>query len=292
MRNGSVIGRPMRAGPQPPPLASVSLLVRERSSRDGRLAGIAALLGLAVAGAAIAPALVSGQAQGPPTVTAGAADRLHVDSARLRGSVDPNGSATTYHFEYGPTAAYGSQTPVRSAGAGTSPVAVSATADGLDPGSTYHYRLVASGPGGTGRSADRVLQTLDPRIRGRYSVTIRITAGGKPFGQRRGKRAHRRYRFRARCEVSRCASLRLVRGGKRGKFGSRLRRRDGPRWSGIERYRGRCDNGLRFRTRNRIKLRPAALHGDRAAVVTGRMKIRAKGCIHGKERATFRGEAR
>jgi hypothetical protein len=83
-----------------------------------------------------------------------------------------------------------------------------------------------------------------------------------------------------------------VRGAKRGKLISKLHRGEGPSWSGIERYRGRCDNGLRFRSRNRIKLRAVGLQGDRADAIAGRMKIRAKGCVHGKERATLRGELR
>lgn len=84
---------------------------------------------------------------GTPTSTSG--------GATLNGSVNPNGVASAYHFEYGPTANYGSQTPPQNAGAGTSAVSVSAAISGLTAGATYHYRLVAVGPGNAvGAGAD------------------------------------------------------------------------------------------------------------------------------------------
>ncbi|HVR04532.1 MAG TPA: hypothetical protein VMS02_00735, partial [Solirubrobacteraceae bacterium] len=50
---------------------------------------------------------------------------------------------TTYYFQYGPTTAYGSQTALGSAGAGTGAVHVSAAVTGLAPLAVYHYRLIA-----------------------------------------------------------------------------------------------------------------------------------------------------
>jgi len=41
------------------------------------------------------------------------------DSATLNGTVNPQGSPTTYHFEYGTSTAYGSATPQRLAGSDT-----------------------------------------------------------------------------------------------------------------------------------------------------------------------------
>ncbi|HEX8770595.1 MAG TPA: hypothetical protein VF711_07500, partial [Acidimicrobiales bacterium] len=78
--------------------------------------------------------------------------------ATLEGGVDPKGNAATWHFEYGTTDAYG-----QTAGSGTvSPGtngAVSADIAGLTPGTTYHYRLVASNAGGTAESIDRTFTT-------------------------------------------------------------------------------------------------------------------------------------
>ena len=93
----------------------------------------------------------------PPTVSTGAATNVTPTSAQINGSVNANGISTTYHFEYGPTASYGSATQSAAAGSGTSPVSVSATLSGLRSGAVYHYRLVAASAGGTVNGADRSL---------------------------------------------------------------------------------------------------------------------------------------
>ena len=98
----------------------------------------------------------------PPAVETGAATSITTTSAVLTGTVDPNASATTYRFEYGTTAAYGNSTPVTSAGAGDDPLAVSSQLQNLDPGVTYHYRLVATSPVGTSVGADRTFTTAVP----------------------------------------------------------------------------------------------------------------------------------
>jgi hypothetical protein len=81
-----------------------------------------------------------------PTATTGSASTT-ANSATLNGSVNPNGVTSSYYFEYGPTANYGSQTPPQNAGSGSGSVSVSASVSGLTQGTTYHYRLVAVGPG-------------------------------------------------------------------------------------------------------------------------------------------------
>ena len=67
--------------------------------------------------------------------------------------------ATTYHFDYGPTAAYGSSTPEVAAGDGHSAVAASAALAGLLAGTTYHYRVVATSAGGATPGADAAFTT-------------------------------------------------------------------------------------------------------------------------------------
>src|SRR3954468_18829678 len=54
-----------------------------------------------------------------PVAVTGAPDSLTETTANLNGSVDPNGTPTTYHFEYGTSAAYGLATPEADADAGT-----------------------------------------------------------------------------------------------------------------------------------------------------------------------------
>jgi phosphodiesterase/alkaline phosphatase D-like protein len=94
-----------------------------------------------------------------PAATTGGAD-VNGASATLSGSVNPNGVASSYYFEFGTTANYGQQTPPQGAGSGSSAVSVSATLSGLSASATYHYRLVAVGPNGAfAIGADRTFTT-------------------------------------------------------------------------------------------------------------------------------------
>jgi hypothetical protein len=65
-------------------------------------------------------------------------------SATLHAEVNPGGAPATYHFEYGPTPAYGSVTPTASVGAGADTVSVLAALEGLQPETEYDFRVVAS----------------------------------------------------------------------------------------------------------------------------------------------------
>jgi hypothetical protein len=98
-------------------------------------------------------------AMAAPAATTGGATNITSGSARLAGSVDPNGQATTYFFEYGTTRRYGSRTPDSSAGKGANPRNVTADVGGLAPNTTYHYRLVASNAGGVVSGEDRTFKT-------------------------------------------------------------------------------------------------------------------------------------
>jgi hypothetical protein len=104
-----------------------------------------------------------------PVAVTGAADSLTETTANLNGSVDPNGTATTYHFEYGTSAGYGLVTPEADAGAGTDPVAVEAPITGLTRNTAYHYRLVATNGTVPVFGADRTLRTatgpVPPRVK-------------------------------------------------------------------------------------------------------------------------------
>jgi virginiamycin B lyase len=95
----------------------------------------------------------------PPLVRDVAADQITTTSARLRAKVRPNSQATQYHFEYGRTEAYGEKTSTAYAGSSYDLGVVTATVDGLAPGTQYHYRVVASNDAGTTMGADRVLTT-------------------------------------------------------------------------------------------------------------------------------------
>lgn len=97
-----------------------------------------------------------------PVAATGAATSVTVASATLNGTVDPNGRATNWYFEYGTSTRYGSKTPAASAGSGTTARAVSASVSSLRPGLRYHYRLVAASDAGTSRGADRTFSTAGP----------------------------------------------------------------------------------------------------------------------------------
>ncbi|MEA2312586.1 MAG: hypothetical protein QOE28_2554 [Solirubrobacteraceae bacterium] len=99
-----------------------------------------------------------------PGATTGSATNVTQTAATLNGSVDPNGSATTYHFEYGTTTAYGLTTPDRTAGDGDTASSVSEPVQGLTGGTTYHVRIVATSAGGPTNGADRTFKTApNPR---------------------------------------------------------------------------------------------------------------------------------
>lgn len=85
----------------------------------------------------------------PPDVATTAASNIVSGGATLNGTVNPQGVATTYRFEYGTSTAYGNSTPPVSAGAGSSPLAVSSAITGLPLNTVINYRLVASSAGGT-----------------------------------------------------------------------------------------------------------------------------------------------
>lgn len=96
----------------------------------------------------------------PPIVTTGEVSNLADPSATLSGTVNPNSpdfATSDCYFEFGTTTDYGVTTPCRpvTAGPGTDAVGVTGKAGGLEPETTYHYRIVASNAGGTSVGPDQ-----------------------------------------------------------------------------------------------------------------------------------------
>ena len=89
------------------------------------------------------------RAASAPTVKIAAATSVTTSSAHINATLNPNGSLTSYHFDYGPTSALGIATATKSAGSGTRTVSVSAALTGLQSGTTYSYDVVAQNAGGT-----------------------------------------------------------------------------------------------------------------------------------------------
>ncbi len=96
-----------------------------------------------------------------PQVTTEAATSVKSTEATLNATVNPQGTSTTYQFEYGPTISYGSKAPASpvSAGSGTSNVAVKQAIGSLAPNTTYHFRVVATSAAGTTNGADKTFKT-------------------------------------------------------------------------------------------------------------------------------------
>jgi len=103
-----------------------------------------AAVGIVSAGALTPLGSAIGASSATPTAMTGDATTVSQNQATLNGTVNPNGTQTNYVFQYGTTTAYGRTSSTASAGAGTAPVAASRNVTGLAPGTTYHYRIVAT----------------------------------------------------------------------------------------------------------------------------------------------------
>lgn len=106
-----------------------------------------------------------------PDVIAAPASAVEETTARLDGTVDPDGGGevSACRFEYGHTAAYGQSVPCAPGPPYAAATAVGADLSGLDPSTTYHFRLAATSGGVSpytrgvfGYSPDDVLVTTGP----------------------------------------------------------------------------------------------------------------------------------
>jgi hypothetical protein len=131
-------------------------ITRNAMSRPVALCAAFAVTLLAGAGPAAAASA--------PTATTGPVSAVGPSSATVSGSVNPNGAATSWYVEYGTSTSYGAKTSAASAGSGTVGVPVSATLASLKPGTSYHYRIVATSSAGTGRGADGLLTTASAPV--------------------------------------------------------------------------------------------------------------------------------
>ncbi len=105
----------------------------------------------------------------PAAVVTGPAINVRKTIATITGSVNPEGTSTTWVVQYGLTNTYGVQTFGQViAGVGT-PVPVAVQLNGLAPGTLFHYRLLAlhgtiQSPGGDGTFFTEPLQRPTPRL--------------------------------------------------------------------------------------------------------------------------------
>jgi hypothetical protein len=112
-------------------------------------------------------------AQSAPKPGGAFVSQVNTDGATFNGTVDPNGGRTWFHWEYGPTTSYGESTPevrlrrvekvvggeIETLSARKEPYELTQLAIGLEPGTTYHFRLVAKNEEGTSYGEDQEFVT-------------------------------------------------------------------------------------------------------------------------------------
>jgi phosphodiesterase/alkaline phosphatase D-like protein len=94
----------------------------------------------------------------PPVVSTGAVSGVSANEASVSGTVDPEGFQTAYEFDLGTDTGYGTRVSA-DAGAGFEAESMTLSLQGLAPGTTYHYRLVATNVWGTAYGADESFTT-------------------------------------------------------------------------------------------------------------------------------------
>ena len=113
----------------------------------------------------------------PPLATTTRATATQT-TASLFGIVDPRGAPAQFRFDFGTDASYGSSTAARPASSGAA-AEVSDAVTGLKAATTYHFRVVATGPGGATPGADATIRTA-PKARPRA-----LSARARPSSDRK-----------------------------------------------------------------------------------------------------------
>ena len=96
----------------------------------------------------------------PPRIENELISNAGTSSVTLQATVQVFGVLSSYHYEYGPTTAYGSTTRTMSLGAPSGRVGAPAQVEGLQPGTAYHFRLVVENEEGVVQGADAVFSTF------------------------------------------------------------------------------------------------------------------------------------
>jgi phosphodiesterase/alkaline phosphatase D-like protein len=116
-------------------------------------------------------------AQGtPPAASTNAAASVARTSATLNAHVNPHSAQTTYWFEYGNTANFGNVTAFQSAGSGNASASVSAPISGLDPLTTYYFRVNAQNEYGTVNGGTQSFTTTGPAVSVVPAVTTQLAS--------------------------------------------------------------------------------------------------------------------
>jgi hypothetical protein len=98
-----------------------------------------------------------------PAIDASRAEKLTTTSADLEAKINPQGSETTYHFEYGTSTSYGTSIPAPDAAVGSDEGddVVTEHISSLKEGVVYHFRVIATNQYGATTSEDQTF-TFEP----------------------------------------------------------------------------------------------------------------------------------
>jgi hypothetical protein len=130
-----------------------------------------------------------------PSIAEVTATQVTASAAKITAEIDPNGEATTFFVQYVSDAKFSESefaeatdvpVPPKAVGSGAAPVAVAQQLSGLNPGTTYHFRIVAANPAATVRSPEQTFTTFvqapgglpDGRVYELVSPTHKV---GEPF---------------------------------------------------------------------------------------------------------------
>jgi hypothetical protein len=99
-----------------------------------------------------------------PDVATAAAAGITTTGATLNGTINPDGVAASYQFEWGTDTGYGNVAPTDpvDVGDGAADIPVAVDLSGLTPGTTYHYRLKGTNTDGSNFGADHTFTTPAP----------------------------------------------------------------------------------------------------------------------------------
>jgi CSLREA domain-containing protein len=94
----------------------------------------------------------------PPKVTTGPTSQISMNGGTVSATIIANAADATVQFQYGTSTAYGSSTMQQTA-TGLTPVSQLAQLSSLSPGTTYHYRAIATNADGTSVGLDQTFTT-------------------------------------------------------------------------------------------------------------------------------------
>jgi hypothetical protein len=94
-----------------------------------------------------------------PLIGSASAQFVNENSAVIQGDLNPEGEQTSYEVQYGISTAYGSASAPIDVAPFTSAQGTITAIAGLTPGTTYHYRVVATNAGGTAAGPDETFRT-------------------------------------------------------------------------------------------------------------------------------------